>query len=545
MEIINPNELEKFKNTVGNKIWRIQNLYKVRDKNRNLTKLKLNDVQMRIIDRVKDMTPIRSFDLKARQLGVSTLWLLWWLDDTIFKQNTISGVLADKRENLGYLFEIVRLAHSEMPSALRPRLGDNSKSVLSFPDINSKIFVSLSIKSTALHNLHISEICYCKDTEIQRTLGACGPKANITMESTGNGIGNYGYETYQDSKTGSSSFRCGFLPWFIHADYRLPLNGQEEDSILKRISTDEKRLLTLAQSDYGVSIDAGQILFRRWKQKDLKGLYRQEYPETDEDAFLTSGSKFFEYRKLNRLLLEIKEYFKENDPVEQTDDYVMWEKPNPKNVYVAGADTAEGSGDPSVLKIINVTQKCEVFRYRARVNYKTFYKICDKWGRFYNRCLLGVERNNHGHAVLLGLEEDCHYPNLYKEESQTRLKNNIAAKSGKSLSALPEHKTGWQTSQSSRPLMLDMLKGAIEGDETDDVDHFFPEILFYDDQLLTECLTFEEIKGKFQAVPGKTDDNIIGSAIAYQMYLRKAGYIGDMKKSNAEIISVKKREYDE
>lgn len=513
--------LKSLKHSYGNRFWRIQNLYKIRNKKRELTRLKFNNIQIRIVNYVEECIrlgkPIRKIDLKYRQGGVSTFWLIFYLDDTIFSRNTITGILADKRESLGYLFEIVRLAHAEMPAQVRPELGEDSKTALTFPRINSKIMVSLSIKGTALHNLHISEVCYCKDVEIQRTIGACPPSANITMESTGNGVGNYGYEICQEAMTGDSNNQFDFHPWFIQEEYRYPLLGAPAPVL----TTKEKKLVDMAKKDYGIDIDAEQILFRRKKEKDLKGLYRQEFPETADDAFLTSGNKYFDKVKVMQLLKELREWKKTNQFAEETDDYTMFETPMKGDIYVAGADPAEGTGDFSVLKIINVSRRREAFVFRARVAVPTFFRKCDEWCRLYNMALLAVERNNHGHAVLLGLEQISHYPNIYKEEQKNRLGKAVFNDVGKPL---PQFKSGWLTSNESRPLMLDHLKYGVEGEEEDDEDHFSPAITFFDECLLKELLTFEEVDGKLQAIEGKFDDDIFATAIAFQMYLRQVKY---------------------
>lgn len=506
---------------LADKFYRIQHFYKILTKRKTLTTLKFNRVQEGIVSeferQIKAHGVIRHFDLKTRQQGVSTLCLIWWLDDTIFNVGTQTGILAHKNESLGYLMEIIRRAHKSMPDDWRVPVEGDNKHELKFKYIDSKIFSSLSIRSTGLHNLHVSEWCLCDDLEIQATLGACSPMTNVTGESTGHGVGNHGYTTYQDAKLGNAEDKMTafFFPWFIQEEY----TRDPGEQIIKP-TPEEKRTIMVAKTEWGVDITPGQLLWRRDTKRKLKGIFRQEYPETDDDAFLTSGNKFFNFKKLHRLILESKEWEISHPPVEETDDYIRWEDYDKHCIYVAGADTSEGAKDSSCLKIMNVTKRREAFRYRARVAPKTFYKVCDKWGRFFGTCLLAIERNLHGHAVLLGLEENCRYPNLFKELKGTRIRDIVHV--GKKTRAMSEHKLGWETDSVSRPLMLDYLKVAIEGDEEDDEDHFEPEFTIFDQQLLSECLTFEEIDGKFQAIEGETDDNVIATAICFQMFLRQA-----------------------
>src|SRR5687767_5817616 len=120
-----PPDLPKESSQLANKRWRMENLYRIRDKNKSLVNLRFNNIQEAIwnglvangfIDATgKILKPIRDFTLKYRQGGVSTFWEIFWLDDTIFHRNTVTGVQAHKKESLNYLFEIIRIAHSNMP----------------------------------------------------------------------------------------------------------------------------------------------------------------------------------------------------------------------------------------------------------------------------------------------------------------------------------------------------------------------------------------------------------------------------------------------
>lgn len=506
---------------IKDKIWHLENFYRIRSNRTGLSKLKVNEVQRRIIEKVQGQSPIRHFDLKSRQQGVSTFWLLYWLDDTIFHPGINTGILAHKRESLSYLSDIIRYAHSSMPTELRPDLGDDSKTSLSFPSINSKIFCSLEIRSTGLNNLHVSEWCLTKDLKIQGTMGAINASTtNITGESTGNGIGNDGYEVYQGGKKGENGYSALFHPWFLTEDYRLPLNGMEAPVRTKK----ELWVTKYAKKEYDKDIDDNQILWRRFTEDKLKKLFPQEHPETDEDAFLMSGVGFFDLKKVHRLSMESRDWMKDPGPWKVGEDEIYFDKPKSRCIYAAGADTSEGVHDYSVLKIINVTERKEAYVYRARVGIDYFYKKCNTVCREFNNALLGVERNNHGHAVILGLEKGCLYPNMYKEDN----KRVIIAKD------LPkEKKTGWLTTKSSKFEMCDQLKLSLEGDSMEDEDNFMPELTWYDRQLFDECLTFQEDEGKLKAIEGKYDDAVIATAIALQMYFKLRGH----QKNTDEVIS--------
>ncbi|HEA21448.1 MAG TPA: hypothetical protein ENH87_11070 [Pricia antarctica] len=430
----------------------------------------------------------------------------------MFTQNITTGILSHKWESLNHLWSIVMLAYKMLPADLQAPLGEESRRALYFKEIESKIFISVSIKSTAVHNLHISEWCWCKDDEVKMTLGATSPDTNITGESTGNGVANDGYLTYQDAVTGDNEYRYLFLPWFIQREYQLPLKEIEPDSIMKHLKEDEKRVQRIMLDDYKMVLTPEQVLWRRQTKRAQKDLFPQEFPETAEDAFVSSGKHFFAVKKILELLKDARAWNKANTP--DTDErFIEYEKPNKNDVYVAGADTSEGVNDNCTLKIINVTKRRHAFKYRGKVGIKTFYNVCNEWCRTYNNALLAVERNNTGHAVILGLDEICRYRNLFYETQSTRAKMKMSDK--------PKIKLGWDTNKLSRTKMLIDLKQAIEGDEEDDIDTFQPMYSIYDEDMLKELLTFINNDGKYEASEGKLDDEVIAEAIANQMFMLK------------------------
>src|SRR3990167_6824960 len=135
-------------------LWRIQNLYLIRDKTHNKRKMQFNNAQKRIVsivgDKIRKGLPINHYDLKYRQGGVSTFWVLFYLDNMIFNPNTINVIIAQKQESLNHLWDIVRIAHETMPDSLRPELEHDTSRTLSIKGTHSKIMVSLKVQSTVL-----------------------------------------------------------------------------------------------------------------------------------------------------------------------------------------------------------------------------------------------------------------------------------------------------------------------------------------------------------------------------------------------------------
>jgi hypothetical protein len=75
--------------------------------------------------------------------------------------------------------------------------------------------------------------------------------------------------------------------------------------------------------------------------------------------------------------------------------------------YVIGADPAEGNptSDDSAITVLDVDTGEEVASLAGRLQPSVLGAYADAIGKWYNDAAIMVERNNHGHAVLLWLEE--------------------------------------------------------------------------------------------------------------------------------------------
>jgi hypothetical protein len=86
----------------------------------------------------------------------------------------------------------------------------------------------------------------------------------------------------------------------------------------------------------------------------------------------------------------------------------VYARPAPGRRYVIGADPAEGNptSDESALAVLDVDSGEDVAFLAGRFEPATFAAHVDAVGRFYHHAPIMVERNNHGHAVLLWLRDN-------------------------------------------------------------------------------------------------------------------------------------------
>lgn len=473
--------------TLYDREWRLSNLYYIVDKQGNKTLFKPNPIQA-IVNKSNSK---RKMILKARQFGISTNELIKMLDFVMFNRNVTACVLAHEQDGIKKLFQIIRRAYDFCDPEIKPEIdrGGGSMYEMYFPELNSRILADLEIRGSTVQWLHISEAAFMRDnSRLMASLQAVPIETGIaTIETTANGLGNHFYDMWSDTE---QPYEKMFFPWYQFSDYRLatgPLQKTEE----------EKALAKKAKKLIGVDISDEQLAFRRFKKSELKSTghdgsrvtFEQEYPEDDQTCFLSSGLAIFD-------LVKIKQKIDDSlDPIEDNGWLRIYHRMDKTKMYVAGADTSEGvNQDFSVGVVLEVQSRkvvavCRSNKWKPSEFAEHLDDMCERF-RVPSRGLplLAVERNNHGHAVILKLEESIGYSNLYRH---------------------PDEKIGWRTDMVSRPIMMNAIVDAIENDI----------IQVNDRAILNECLTLVNTTGKIEAADKKHDDCIVATAIALQMML--------------------------
>lgn len=497
---------------------------KIKTKDGRLIPFKPNRVQRIIVDRVieklKNEEPIRFIILKARQEGVSTIveaLIYWW---TATHKHQQSKIIAHNTETSEYLYSMFRTFYDNSLEPFRPTTRYITRNDLTFDNDSdpSKGLKSQIDTATAENTgtgrgqtvqwLHASEVAlWPKGQEIVAGLMQAVPllpNTAIFLESTANGIGDYFHTTWQASLRGESPFEPLFFPWNIHEEYSIKppkffkLNAQEK-------KTRAEYKLTYAQ-----------MYWRRKKMLEFTGdekRFFQEYPLTDTEAFLASGSPRFNVQKLVEMeadcyepqtyelfkkphpktkLPEIKVRLLENSPLK------VWIKPQIGHQYVIGADVAEGvGGDFSVATVMDKNEHKTVARFRGDMEPADFGEYLAILGEWYNNALIGCEINNHGLTTVQRLR-DVGYANIYRREAgkDERYEEYTS-------------KLGWRTDVSTKPLMIDGLSEAISTGQ----------IIDYDKIFILECKTYVvDKRGRTNAQEGQNDDTVISTAIALQLF---------------------------
>lgn len=484
---------------------------KIRTKARDIVPFTLYDLQQRY-EAMKRLGRSRGFRrfilLKYRQGGFTTTEQAASYKLCATVANAKCATLAHLDESTKRIFTIVKRFHANDPKQPESLNAGNQK-LLKLAN-GSEFFVGTAGskgfgRSDTLDRFHGSEAAFWLHNNLDRIeelmAGLLGASKNGegVLESTPNGI-NWFCHYYRDAKAGANGFWPIFLPWFLDPQYRDALpDGVAPEDFVRAGDAEEAAFVEKVRATWNRRISAEQLAWRRAAKKEFRRLFAQEYIEDDEGCFLASGSCYFDVDRIAALINALPDY--EAGKVSGIvvsrvpgGVAVQFEPPMQTERYVIGADCSEGvqGSDPCGLGVLKATTGEQVYSLHGLFRPREFAEEIARVHRLYNGAFVGVERNNHGHAVIEKLID--------------------AGVSGSgSLFHHEDGRPGWVTDSKSRPVMLAQLGDAIE----DGSEH---GMTVRDRMLLRECLTFKrQADGKFEADPGAHDDSVMKWAIAWQM----------------------------
>jgi hypothetical protein len=297
---------EKMKSSLGSQLWRLNNLYTIKDVAGNPIPFSMNWAQSQLYKNMHYFNVI----LKARQLGFSTFVMMYMLDCCLFNGNQAGGVIADTRENAEDLFDNkIKFAYDNLPDFIKEEVRATTDSARKLEFSNgSSIQVGTGLRGGTFQMLHISE--YGKisarfpDKALEIKTGALNTVHSgqkIFVESTAEGTKGEFFDLCKWAMSLSDSGKdlspmqpkFFFFPWYMCESYKLGEND------VKNISIDSDT------SAYFKSIPAqltsGQKAWYVSKKALLNDLIGREFPSTPEEAFEKSSDGYF-YTKQMQLL---------------------------------------------------------------------------------------------------------------------------------------------------------------------------------------------------------------------------------------------------
>ena len=267
--------------------WRLNNLYWIKDKKGNKTRMTFNWAQTHLYSNMWYLNII----LKARQLGMTTMIQIFMLDRCLFNDNTNAGVIAHNREDAESFFtDKLKFAYENLPEEIkqaRPATSDSARE-LSFSN-GSRIRVGTSMRSGTLQYLHVSEfgkICAKYPARAQEiiagALNTVGSGQFVFIESTAEGDGKFKtmfFDAWHSTTERSEmDYKAFFYPWYKEPSYVL-------DGVVPNPTDPEKDYFEQLEAETGVLLRRNQQAWYLAKWREQGYLMKQEYPSSPAEAF--------------------------------------------------------------------------------------------------------------------------------------------------------------------------------------------------------------------------------------------------------------------
>jgi len=438
---------------LASKEWRINHLYKIKDKHSKLIKFKRNRAQ----EDFNKNKHTRNIILKSRQLGFTTDEAIDMFDDTLFTRNFSGLFIAQDLDTAKDIFaNKVDLAWQNFPLQELYKVNTDSARQLKF-DFGDKTISSITVegsgRSGTYNRLHISELdLVCrkfpdKAKEIlEGSIPAVPLQGRIDIESTAKGSDGRFYDMFIDAwtrgePTTPTQFKAHFYNW-TWDDEELSLITDSDIKVF--LQGNDFVLFKDYQIQYKLTDREITYYYFKWLSlsKDWNAM-KSEYPTTIWEAFEGSGNKLFDNTKVSKLIP------KQGNKVGDWTYYEEWDN---RHIYAIGADVAEGVGqDSSTAVVWDFTQlpgekPKVVAEYRNnKISPDLFAYELANGGKKYGMALIAPERNNHGHSTISKLKEIYPEKYIYKEKD----------------------KLGWDTNLVSKPKMMFDLSTAVNDELID------------------------------------------------------------------------------
>ena len=483
--------------------------------------------------------------LKGRQLGITTISLaldLYWqfthpgwqgtlVADTEENRDMFRSTLAMYMEGLPKEYKIPLVAHNRNQMVLKNR---------------SRLFYQIAGNKSrlgqgkAITYLHGTETASWGNEEglasLIASLAEKNPERLYMFESTAQGF-NMFHDMYKTAKRAKTQ-RAIFCGWWRNEFYSVP----GDSNIYKvywdgKLKSEEKEWVKDIKKMYGVDINSRQMAWWRWKMhegiKDETLMY-QEFPPTEDYAFVMTGTSFFSHTRCTEAAKQSKkrdyedyrysfgQLFQDTEVLRSTERLStlrVWEQPIDSAYYVIGADPAYGSSDWADRFCIQVF-RCyadgldQVAEFAtSEMNTYQFAWVIAHLAGAYKNSTLNLEVNGPGQAVINEIR------NLKRMASSMggpvghglldvlgSMQNYIWRRND-TLGGI-SNSIGYLTTSSTKERMLNYMK-----------DYFEREMMgIYSMELLEEMKGIVRDNG-FLGAPGRgKDDRVIASALAAVAY---------------------------
>ena len=481
--------------------------------------------------------------LKGRQLGITTISLaldLYWH----FIHNGLQGTLTtDTEENRDMFRSTLAMYMEGLPKEWRIPLLAHNRNQLQLKN-RSRLFYQVAGlrakgslgRGKAITFLHGTETSSWGDEEglasLLASLAETNPNRLYIFESTARGF-NMFHDMYVTAKRAKTQ-RAIFCGWWRNQFYSVDANSQ----IYKvywdgKLTPEEKEWTRDIKKLYNVEINSRQMAWWRWKlHEGIKddALMYQEFPPTEDYAFIMTGTSFFSNARCTDMMKIAKKIgcdyyrysmganFLDTEVVKSTErlaTLTVWEEPVDTAYYVIGADPAYGSSDWADRFCIQVfrcyadgMEQVAEFATPEMNTYQFAWVIAHLAGAYKNSTL-NLEVNGPGQAVINELRNLKRQAATLTGQAGHDLMNVLGSMSNyiwrrnDTLGGI-SNSIGWITTSQTKERMLSYMK-----------DYFERNMMaIYSTELIDEMKTIVRDGSSIEATGRNKDDRVMAAALA-------------------------------
>lgn len=485
----------------------IESMFCIVDKDGQKVDFRLNTVQARL----DAAWSRRNIIPKARQGGISSYVIARYTAKCLAQQNRSCVIISHEADATQRLLNRAHYYLDNLKGGVKPELGRHSRNELFFKKTNSTFYIGTAGSKAFGHgdtitDLHLSEAAHYTDPDaIVRGTFPAAERGEITVESTGKGVGNWYHRQCVNARE-ERGFKLHFFSWLDMPEYAFAFDSDTARAAFAASLKDDLEEPALVER--GVTLE--QLAWRRERltidyESDLRA-FKEAYPLDFDECFQSTGFGFF--RRVRFV----------DTPLWQRESQHLWTlqgHPRLDRTYVVGGDPAGGVGnDNSVGQVFCLEDACQVAEYaNGYVEPDQFGDVLAELGARFNHAYVNVERNNHGLTTLARLLAVYPVWLIYRNTHGEQANQQV-------LSRLSHY--GTLTGPANRGIIIGDLRKALADTVT-----------VHSLLLKSELATFVENKdGKVEADTGCLDDRVMAAAMAVIAF-EKAGVVSSAEREQA------------
>jgi Terminase RNaseH-like domain len=409
--------------------------------------------------------PVRIIVLKGRQLGLSTLSeavLFYWC---FLHPGSASLVLSKEKDDSEYLFGMLKRYWEGGPMKGLFPLKYNRIGYLEWDGLGSSVTTSTAEKADVgrgktVQAVHGSEVArWSMADEIVGSLSEAVPDDHGTVvlyESTAQGVGGYFHDEWLravDPSGDKSPFTPMFFPWYMHNEYEIAKSTLQFGEL-----DEEERDLLLCYRHMTIP----KLAWRRRKMQSYLNpeMFKEEYPNSWQEAFLSTGFNVFPLEKLQACYdpdVPREQGFLANEGgrlmfiEDEGGHFFVYKRPDParRRQYVVAVDpTWTVDGDPACIQVLDRASMEQVAVWHGSANPTSIGEISLAIALWYGpKTMVNTEVQGGGREVMRVWRE-ADYPNIWMDRRPD-------------MPQIMKKALGWNSTYETKRAMLAAMQGVI------------------------------------------------------------------------------------